>query len=558
MCRHLQWRAAALVAGLTTVSGCDTPTPSPGLGPTSRASSSGTPISLMTRPEAVTPVPATASASSSAAGGSRASDCPAHLVIPQIAEQYPATQTYSPWRSASPEGCPKLEDVSDLAVGDVDGDEVPEIVFSSLKIEHTKGLYVMRRKADDATWGCPEPLRVSQPVTRVAIADLERDNVPDVVAASSCGGHPCLLKIEAKSDAEPSTLFEQAGASTGANATDFRIADLNQDGVLDIAVSVALLQNPDRPFAPLVLTGRLEGGSWRPTVMALAQKLTHGFAVEIGTFAGDGGLGLLFGGTRERSDASAQQRQPVGMLTIPDTISWQTYAVETQASGKSEAPRWVIDFALGTASAEVGLTSAHSHCTGSNEHPYACTPDAASELQDITVTTRPTTARRLAKENGEWKSLVYLGPNRWAVGFEETKAYSKFGSCKLQRAPGGVLLVDKPGSQPTSQIPGRAISVQDLAVVSLRSRAQQDELRVPARKGAQTAAYPLNFAPTLRCGGNPTKVPGLTWVPESRLVTIPELPSPCPNAELSYPADKRPVLVALDRKGDGVFVSEPR
>lgn len=547
-----------MVAGLTTVSGCDTPTPLPSLGPTTPASSSGTPVSSATHPQMALSSAAAASPSSSAAGASRAGDCPAHLVIPQIAEQYPTSQAYSPWRSANPEGCPKLEDVSDLAVGDVDGDDVPEIVFSSLKIERTKGLYVMRRKANDASWGCPEPLRVSQPVTRVAIADLERDSVLDVVAASSCGGHPCLLKIDAKSDAEPSTLFEQGGASTGATATDFRIADLNRDGVLDIAVSVALLQNPDQAFAPLVLTGRLEGGSWRPTATALAQKLTHGFAVEIGTFAGDGGLGLLFGGTRERSDASAQQRQPVGMLTIPDTISWQMHAVETQASGKSEAARWVIDFALGTASDEVGLTSAHSHCTGSNQHPYACTPDAASELQHISVTTRPTTPRRLAKEDGEWKSLVYLGPNRWAVGFEETKAYSKFGSCKLQRAPGGVLLVNEPGSQPTSQIPGRAISVQDLAVVSLRPRSQQDELRVPARKGAYTAAYPLHFAPTLRCGGSPTKVPGLTWVPESRLVTIPELPSPCPNAELSYLADKRPVLVALDRKGDGVFVSEPR
>ena len=437
MCRHLQWRAAALVAGLTTVSGCDTPTPLPGPGLAPQASGSGTPVPLLGRLDTATSSPAAASPSSTVSGGSGTNVCPAHLVIPQIAEQYPPAQSYSAWRSASPEDCPQLEDVSDLAVGDLDGDEVPEIVFSSLKIEHTQGLYVMRRQANDATWGCPEPLKVSQPVTRVAIADLEADSVPDIVAASSCSGHPCLLKIAPKADAEPSILFEQAGAATGANATDFRIADVNQDGVLDIAVSVALLQDPNKPFAPLVLTGRLEGGSWRASAMALAQKLTHGFAVEVGTFAGDGGLGLLFGGARERSDASAKQRQPVGMLTIPDTISWQTYDIETQASGKSENARWVIDFALGTTNAEIGLTSAHSHCTGSNEHPYACTPDAAPELQDIAATTRPTTARRLAKENGEWKSLVYLGPNRWAVGFEETKALFKFGSCKPQRAPGG-------------------------------------------------------------------------------------------------------------------------
>jgi len=538
MCRHLQWRAAALVAGLTTVSGCDNTT-APGAETAPRLLSSGIPVSP--------PSPGAASTA-----------CPAHLLIPQISEQYPTSQAYSAWRSAGIDSCPKLEDVSDLAVGDLDGDDVPEIVFSSLKIEHSQGLHVMRRTGADGSWGCPEPLKVSQPITRVAIADLERDSVPDVLGASSCNGHPCLLKVEARSEAEPSTLFEQAGAPTGAEATDFRIADLNQDGVLDIAVSVASLKDPDKAFAPIIMTGRVDGGSWHPSIVALAQKLTHSFAVEVGPFTGDGGLGLLFGGTRERSDASAKQRQPVGMLTIPDTISWQTYDIETQASGESEKARWVIDFALGTASAEVGLASAHSHCTGSNQHPYACTPDAAPELHDIAATAPPTIARRLAKENGEWKSLVYLGPNRWAVGFEETLAYSKYGSCKLQRAPGGVLVVDKTGSQSTAQIPGRAISVQDLAVVSLRPRAQQDELRVPARQGTQTAAYPLHFAPTLRCGGNPTKAPKLTWVPDSRLVTIPELPSPCPSAELSFLADKRPVLVALDRKGDGVFVSEPR
>lgn len=556
MCR-LQWRAAALTAGLTTVSGCDNTTPPPSPEAATRLQGSGTPISSASSSTTVSSSNAGTATSPAAADGGT-SVCPAHLLMPQIAEQYPPNHSYSAWRSIGLEGCPKLEDVSDLAVGDIDGDDVPEIVFSSLKIERTKGLYVMRRKASDKTWSCPEPLRVSQPITRVAIADLEQDSVADVVAASSCGGRPCLLKVEARPDAEPRTLFEQAGASTGAEATDFRIADVNQDGVLDIALSVALLKDPDKAFAPVVLTGRLEGGSWHPSVVALAQKLTHSFAVEIGTFTGDGGLGLLFGGARERSDASAKQRQPIGMLTIPDTISWQTYDIETQASGKSEKARWVIDFALGTASAEVGLASAHSHCTGSNQHPYACTPDAASELHDIAPATRPTTARRLAKENGEWKSLVYLAPNRWAVGFEETKAYSKYGSCKLLRAPGGVLVVDDSGVQPTSQIPGRAISVQDLAVATLRPRSQQEELRVPARRGAQTAAYPLHFAPTLRCGGNPTKAPKLTWVPDSRLVTLPELPSPCPNAELSYLADKRPVLVALDRKGDGVFVSEPR
>ncbi len=480
----------------------------------------------------------------------------------RIAARYPVNQAYSAWRGVGVEGCPRLEDVSDLAAGDVDGDDVLEIVFGSLEIQDSYGLHVMRRKVQDGSWGCPEALSVSQPVTRVAIVSLEPGS-PAVVAATRCEGLPCLLKIEATPGSVPSVLYQLPAAAERTQATDFRVADLDQDGVLDIAIVFANLKNPSEALAPVILKGRLERDAqtsrdtWRGSDGVLETKISHSFAVEIGVFSSDGRAAVLFGGVGEGCQHSVRERQPVGILALRKGASWQTTELETEASGESDEPRWIIDFALGTTGAEIGLATAHSHCPGGDAtKPFGCTPDSRPELKVTSLEAHVTPPRLLAPERGEWKALAYLGPSRWALGFVETERYLVGGKTKFRAARGGVLLVDENGTEPTSRIPGPPFAVQDITAISLRPRGEQEPMRVAAREGTQITAYPLTFAPSLSCDGKPTHADTMTWVPESRLVTIPKLPSPCPNAELTYLADKRPALVALDRTVDGVFISE--
>ncbi len=476
----------------------------------------------------------------------------------KIADRYPASKTYSAWRPVSPPGCPELDDVSDLAVGDVDGDDVLEIVFGSLRLTDSKGLHVMRRKTQDSSWECPEPLNVSQPVTRVAIVSLEPGSLPAVIAASTCAGLPCALKVEATPGAEPSVLFQHEDAPAGSVATDFRVADLDRDGVLDIGITFANLPHPSDALAPVILSGRLENNKWTSTARVLNTKISHSLAMEVGPFAADGNLGVLFGGIGEGCNHNAKERQPVGVLALRDGTSWQTHEVETQATGESVEPRWVVDLALGTTGTEVGIAATQSHCSGKDDpaRPYLCSADARPELRTA-LGAETNAPRLLAPESGEWMALAYLGPGRWAVGFLETEFYLSGGASKPRSGRGSVLLVEEKGAEPTTRIPGRELKIQDVLTLSLRPREEQEQVRTAAREGTQITAYPLTFAPSLLCDGKPAKVDTMTWVPESRLVTIPKFPSPCPNAELTYLADKHPVLLALDRSSAGVFISEP-
>jgi hypothetical protein len=451
--------------------------------------------------------------------------------------------------------CEQLEDVSDLAVGDLDGDDKPEIVFGSLKIAKSPALYILRRDAQGA-WGCPEPFEVSKPVTRVAIVSLER-GLPVIVAASTCDGSPCLLKVEAKAGSKPTELFRNDGAP-GAEANDFRIADLDQNGALDIAITFTDLAKPSEAIAPVILMGKLgDKKGWTSNAHVLDTKISHSFALEVGPFAADGGLGVLFGGIAEGCSHGAKERQPVGVLALRDGASWKTHELETQATGKSDGPRWVIDLALGAKGAEVGAAAVH-HCTGQKTagKPFACSPDSRSELKAVSASDEAAAPRLLAAQSGEWKALAYLDPGHWALGFIETVGYLSGTHTKFTTDRGSVLLVDEAGAEPTTKIGGAALQIQDVATLSLRPRKEHDRIRVPAREGTQVMAYPLQFEPELSCGGKPTKVQSLTWVPESRLVTIPKLPSPCRNAELAYLADKHPAIVALDREENGVFISE--
>lgn len=487
----------------------------------------------------------------------------ARLVPENIGAHYPPSQGYSAWRAVGLDGCEKREDVSDLAVGDLDGDGVLEVVFGSLKIQRTKGVHLMRRNPADNSWTCPVSLDVSQPVTRVAIAALQ-PGPPAILAASLCEGDPCLLKVKPQPGTAPELLYRREGVS-GSHATDFRVADLNEDGVLDIALTFANLPNPSKPLAPVILTGRMErddsseSNVWKYTAEVLADKITYGFALEVGVFSEDRRPGVLFGGISEECTHRAQERQPVGVLAVHRNGEWEMAELETNASGRSDEPRWVIDLAIGTTGTEVGLASAHSHCPGGDDEtkPYGCTPDSRSELKLPSLAGTAVEALPLTSEHGEWRSLAYLGPSRWALGFVETERYTSGGSPKFRPTVGSALLVNDTGAEPTSQIPGGPIEFQDVAPLTLRAPSQLEQVRVPARQGTQVTAYPLHFAPSLSCDGAPFHGDALTWVPESRLVTIGKLPSPCSKPELTYFADKHPALVALDRAQDAVFISEP-
>lgn len=491
----------------------------------------------------------------------RADDPTASGLVPQkIGEHYPESKAYSAWRALSLDSCQKPEDVSDLAVGDLDGDALLEVVFSSFIIQKSKTVYVVKRNARDGKWGCPEALNVSQPVTRVAIVSLEPDQPPAIIAASSCDDRPCLLKLQAKPSSASTLLYKYDEAPKGSVATDFRVADLDEDGVLDIALSAADLKTPTKAIAPVILTGRLKDNTWGWTRSLLEKKISYGLAIEVGIFSAEGHPGLLFGGIWDGCKHDTRERQPVGVLALHAGSSWQTSELETKATGESDQPRWVVDLALGTRGTEVGLAAAQSHCPGSanQKQPYGCTADSRPELKAMSSSPTPSEPVTFAKQSGEWRALNYFAPKHWALGFVETEAYQSDGATLFRSMLGGVLLVEEGATTQTSRVPGAAIQTQDIVALSLRPHEELEQLRVTAKAGTLLTAYPLQFAPELLCNGKPTPVDGLTWVPESRLVGIAKLPSPCAKPELAYLADRRPALVALDRADEKVLISEPQ
>ncbi len=157
-----------------------------------------------------------------------------------------------------------------VAVGDVDGDGIPDIVAAH-QDDDQLSLYV---GLGDGTFRPERILYAAAGPTAVAIADLNRDGIPDVVAADNFSSDLSLLYGSGNG-----AFSQQLRFAAGVGGQAVTMADFNRDGALDVAVASSSTDEV------AVLLGHGDGS------FAAEKRFAVGslpFAIAAGDFNGDG------------------------------------------------------------------------------------------------------------------------------------------------------------------------------------------------------------------------------------------------------------------------------
>lgn len=117
--------------------------------------------------------------------------------------------------------------VAGLAVTDLSGDAVPDIVVSSQAVFEMQTMI----GAGDGTFVNQTSFAITEIPVGVGVADLDRDTFPDIVATSASGGAPLHVFLNNGDGTFPPPLLQGSGNQQRSNIV---FGDVNEDGKLDV------------------------------------------------------------------------------------------------------------------------------------------------------------------------------------------------------------------------------------------------------------------------------------------------------------------------------------
>lgn len=149
----------------------------------------------------------------------------------------------------------------DAKIADVNGDGKPDLILTYEMVETTGtdpsgiAIYLNNGTADPFADVTPLRLAVGQSVNAIAVADLNGDRKPDLVAVASNGSltqNGLYVYLNTGSSSQPFSAFEtlQSDNDLGGGCLSVSIGDVNGDGLPDLAFSCvagtasAALPNP--------------------------------------------------------------------------------------------------------------------------------------------------------------------------------------------------------------------------------------------------------------------------------------------------------------------------
>jgi len=174
----------------------------------------------------------------------------------------------------------------DLIAADLNRDGIPDLICTTTSNFESRGINVMRTSAS----GVPEvrqflPISGNPPTIKVAVADVNRDGIVDLLATQYPTGSLLVYLGIGDGTFNPSP----AAFATGASPATFTVSDLNNDGRVD----VVLVNTTDSTFSVLMGNG---DGTFQPRIVTAA-GISSPNLLALADINGDGRLDLIMSGS---------------------------------------------------------------------------------------------------------------------------------------------------------------------------------------------------------------------------------------------------------------------
>jgi hypothetical protein len=234
---------------------------------------------------------------------------------------------------------PQIPNALYVAVGDVDGDRIPDVVTQSHGTSQIGGGITVLHGNGDGTFTSAYQYKFT-PATSpfpggIAIADVNQDGIPDIITSDIHGLVYIYIGLGGGNFRAPSAVQSSRGVS------QIVTGDFDGDGNLDIAVALSFVDGTVSPAVyysgVVVLFGAGDGTfSTQPTVQMPG---VFPFSLATADFDGDGASDLVLGGLNDqppqmiwgsktrsfapvaigRSDSISQQGR-VGQARLPQSL----------------------------------------------------------------------------------------------------------------------------------------------------------------------------------------------------------------------------------------------
>lgn len=165
---------------------------------------------------------------------------------------------------------------NEVLIGDVNSDGKPDLVLADLS-NNGNVITVLQDAASTGRFLAPVNLSIGAPTAGVAVGDIDGDGRADIVAANfDVNGNNGRVSVFVQNPASPGSFLTRADFPAGAQPQSVKIADIDSDGLVDLAVAnfgagsdgvgssgtSVLLQDPSNPGSFLApVTYAAQGGS---------------------------------------------------------------------------------------------------------------------------------------------------------------------------------------------------------------------------------------------------------------------------------------------------------